>query len=127
MRYLGIDFGLRRVGLATSEQGQLASPWKVVEGSGFDDLVEKIKKEARSFNKVVIGLPEGKMGKIVKRVARSLREKGVDVLETDETLSSQIATQKMLELNISKKKRRVNDDIAAAIILQNYIESLNKR
>ena len=84
MKYLGVDFGLRRVGLATSE-GQIASPWKVIEGRGFSDLVKKVRKEAQSFDKLVIGLPESKMGKMVKKVAKSLRQSGLDVEEADET------------------------------------------
>lgn len=123
MKYLGIDFGLRRVGLATSE-GNLASPWKVMTGKGLTDLVGKIEKEAHAFDKIVVGLPEGQMGKVVRRVIASLKAKGLDVVEADETLSSQTATAKMIELNIPRQKRKVNDDTAAAIILQNYLDNL---
>lgn len=115
MKYLGVDFGLRRVGLAISE-GELASPWKVIE-------VDKLSSEATNFDKVVIGVPEGKPGKVVGKVVKSLRGKGVDVIEADETLSSQKAIERMVELNIPKDKRRINDATAAAIILQNYLDS----
>ncbi len=121
MKYLGVDFGLKRVGLAVSE-GELASPFKVIEGTSFADLLEKIKKETIGFDKVVIGLPEGKMGKIVKKAIKKLRESGVDIIETDETLSTQKATKQMIELNIPKKKRRINDAYSAGIILQNYLD-----
>lgn len=122
MKYLGIDFGLRRVGLAVS-YGNLASPWKVIEGSGFLDLVGKIQKEAKDFDKVVVGIPEGKMGKIVKRAVKFLKQNGLDVMEADETLSSQTATSKMVELNIPRKKRRVSDAYSAALILQSWLDS----
>ena len=49
-------------------------------------------------------------------------KEGLEVESSDETLSSKEATFQMIQLNISKKKRRINDDIAAAIILQNYLD-----
>lgn len=122
MRYLGIDFGLRRIGLAISE-GQLAAPWKVLEGKGFVDLVEKIKKEASNFDMVVVGTPEGKMGQTVMGLINALRKNGIKVETADETLSSKKATQKMVELNIPKEKRKVSDDMAAAIILQDWLDT----
>lgn len=121
MKYLGVDFGLRKVGLATSE-GILASPYKVLTGKGFGDLVEKIKKEIQGFDKVVIGMPEGEMGQTVKGVIKILRKEGLDIEEAQETLSSQKALSRMIDLGISKKKRKVNDAAAAAIILQDYLD-----
>lgn len=121
MKYLGVDFGLRKVGFAISE-GTLSSPLKTIEGANFSDLLDKIKKEAGGFDKVVIGLPEGKIGKLVKKAIKKLRESGIEAVEADETLSSHNATREMIELNIPKKKRAVNDAYSAAIILQNYLD-----
>lgn len=121
MKYLGVDFGLKRVGLATSN-GELATPFKVIEGSSFLDLLKKIRKEAEGFDRLVIGLPEGKTGKLVKKATKKLRESGIDIIEADETLSTQNATTQMLELNIPQKKRRINDAYSAAVILQNYLD-----
>lgn len=122
MKYLGVDFGLKRIGLARS-QGQLAAPWRVIEGKNFDDLLQKLRKEALPFDKIVVGLPEGKMGKLVKKLVRLLKVSGCKVVEADETLSSQQATVKMIEQNIPKTKRRINDAYSAAIILQNYLDN----
>lgn len=128
VKYLGIDFGLRRIGLATSE-GNLAAPFTTLRVRGFKDatrqVLELIKKER--FNKVIVGLPEGKMGQTVSGFIKALTKEGVEVESADETLSSQQATLKMIELNIPQTKRRINDAYSAAIILQNYIESLHKR
>lgn len=121
MRYLGIDFGLRRVGLATSE-GNLASPYKVIRVKGFDDLLEKIKKESASFDRLVVGMPEGKMSLTVLKFMNVLKKAGFDVVEADETLSSQNATSRMVEENLPKEKRKVKDAYSAAIILQNYLD-----
>ena len=126
MRYLGIDFGLKRIGLATSEYGQLATPWKIVEAASFKDAVFKISQilAGEKFDKAVVGLPEGKIGNTVLGFIRALRSAGFNVESADEDLSSKQALSQMIERNVSKKRRRFNDDIAAVIILQNYLDNL---
>ena len=123
MKYLGIDFGLRRIGLATSE-GELASPLKTLEVRNFKDGVSKVLEFLRKeeFEKIIVGLPEGRMGQTVKGFIKVLRKAGLDVTESDETLSSRKATEQMIELNIPQKKRKTSDDMAAAIILQNWLD-----
>ncbi len=124
MKYLGVDFGLRRVGLAISE-GEFASPLTVIEVKSFKDAVEKvsqvIKKE--EFNKIVVGLPEGKIGQTVLGFVKALKKEGFEVETADETLSSQKAIAHMVLQNVSQKTRRFSDATAAAIILQNYLDS----
>lgn len=123
MQYLGVDFGLKRVGLATSE-GDLASPFKTIEVKGFKDAVEKVTELSRKMDvrKIVVGLPEGQMGQTVLGFINALKKRGLDVLAADETLSTHQAISKMIALNIPLKKRRVSDDMAAAIILQNFLD-----
>lgn len=126
MRYLGIDFGLKRIGLAISEQGEIATPLKIVEVSSLKDAVlklEQIIKQEKS-EKVIVGLPEGKIGKITLGFIRKLREIGFDVDSACENLSSKLALSKMIELNIPKNKRRFNDACSATIILQNYLDNI---
>src|SRR3990167_5095358 len=85
MEYLGVDFGLKRVGLATSE-GELASAWKIIEVKNFREALEKISQiiEQKGFEKVIIGLPEGKMGKNVAGFIKALTKRGFDVNTVDE-------------------------------------------
>lgn len=125
MKYLGVDFGLKRLGLATSE-GEIASPFKTVQVKGFHDSINKVLEFAKKENveKIIIGLPEGKMGNTVSGFINKLKKLGLVVESTDETLSSKRAVEKMIELDIPKEKRKINDDIAAAIILQNYLDNL---
>lgn len=125
MRYLGIDFGLRRIGLAISE-GNLATPLKIIEVRGFKDAVEKITQvvKTESFDKIIVGLSEGKMGEVITGFVNALKNNGLDVEVADETLSTHQASLQMIELNIPKNKRRMNDDTAAAIILQNYLDNI---
>lgn len=125
MKYLGIDFGLKRVGLATSD-GELTSPLQTIEVKGFKDAISQVSKIIKKgeFEKIIVGLPEGKMGQVVLGFIKALKKQGLDVIEADETLSSQKAIAQMIELNIPKNKRQTNDAMAAAIILQDYIESV---
>lgn len=124
MRYLGIDYGLRRVGLAASE-GELSAPLTTIEVRNLQDAAQKVSQFASNseFTKIVVGLPEGKIGQTVLGFVKALKKLGLDVETADETLSSQLATQQMIRSNIPQKARRRNDAEAAAIILQNYLDS----
>ncbi|MCR4305844.1 MAG: Holliday junction resolvase RuvX [Candidatus Daviesbacteria bacterium] len=125
MKYLGVDFGLRRIGLAISE-GELASPWQILEVRGFQDAVEKTVKIIKEgeFDKIVVGLPEGKMGKNVVGFVKALKKGGFEVETFEETLSSKKALESMIEQGVRQKKRRHEDAYSAAGILQNYLDSL---
>jgi putative holliday junction resolvase len=125
MKYLGIDYGLKRVGLAISE-GNLASPFKVIEVNGLKDAIEKIKNiiYKEEINQVVLGKPEGDMGKMVDNFKKELQKySGTwQIVLADETLSTKSALSDMIELGVPMKKRQINDSYAAALILQNYLD-----
>lgn len=124
MRYLGIDFGLRRIGLAISE-GELASPWQILAVKNFSDAVEKTVKiiQDNNFDKVIIGLPEGKMGQNVRGFIKALKKRGVEVETADETLSSKRAIEVMIEQGVRQKSRQEEDAYSAAEILQGFLDS----
>lgn len=124
MKYLGIDFGLRRIGLAVSE-GEIASPWQILEVKHFSDAVGRIAGIVKNedFEKIIVGLPEGKMSKSVTGFVNALKKLGLAVETADETLSSKKALQVMIDQGVGKKKRRYQDDFSAAEILQNYLDS----
>ncbi len=125
MKYLGVDFGLRRIGLAISE-GQLASPWQILEVKNFSDAVEKTSKIIKEggFQKIVVGLPEGKMGQNVAGFVKALQKRNFEVETSDETLTSKQALTEMIEQGIKQKERRREDAYSAAVILQNYLGNL---
>lgn len=122
MKYLGIDFGLRKIGLAISE-GELASPNGVLYVKNQADTVKKIEDIVRKENigQVVIGLPESGISKTVLKVIAELKL-NIPVEVVDETLSSQKAKERMIELGIKKEKRIDEDAYSAAEILQNYLD-----
>ncbi|MBI2600664.1 pre-16S rRNA-processing nuclease YqgF [Candidatus Daviesbacteria bacterium] len=124
MHYLGVDFGLRKIGLAVSD-GEIASPWKIIEAKSLDSAVEQLYSliVQEGFGEVVVGIPEsGKIVGVIKRVINKLKKRGVKIEQVDETLSSKLGQRKMIELNLSKKKRRYNDAFAAAEILQSFLD-----
>lgn len=123
MKYLGIDFGLKRIGLAISE-GEIASPWQILEVRNFSDAVEKVSKIIKEgkFDKIIVGLPEGKMGKNVIGFVNAFKKQGTEIETADETLSSKRALEALIEQGVGQKRRKFQDDYSAAEILQNYLE-----
>lgn len=122
MRILGIDYGKRKVGLAVSE-GISASPLKVLEIHSLKDALVKISQIIKNedIDKVVVGVPES--GESLNLVLKFIDElkKTIHVETVDETLSSRNASTLMIDLGVSKKKRRQDDAYAAALLLENYL------
>lgn len=130
MRYLGVDYGLKKIGLALSE-GQIASPLKVIEISGLADAVNKITSiiQKEEIGRVVIGVAESgesrsAVKKFIAKLKTDLGEKQVSVIEVDETLSSNSAKNLMIDLGMSEKSRKKEDAYSAVIILQNFLDSV---
>lgn len=123
MKYLGLDWGLKRIGLATSE-GELAAPFKVVEIKSLKNGVEKIKELVKTerIDLVVMGQPEGEMGKVVGKVIKILTNLGIKTEAADETLSTKEAKMVMIETGFSKKGRKEDNAVSAAIILQRWLD-----
>lgn len=123
MKYLGLDWGLKKIGLAISE-GKLASPLLSLEINGLSDGIEKVvnlvKKE--NIDLIILGRPEGKMGKIVEKTYQSFLKKKIKIELADETLSTHDAKKIMLEMGFSQSARKDDNAFAAAIILQRYLD-----
>ncbi len=122
MKILGIDYGRSKVGLALGESG-LAEPLKVIHIASFDEAIQKIESEIEREkpDKIVVGISEGAMGAESKDFARRI---GADTF--DETLTSQDAQRLSIEAGVRQKKRKgMEDAYAAALMLQNYLDSRN--
>lgn len=132
-RVLAADFGHVRVGLALSDPLKiLASPYKTLQNDGslLDELRKVIKSEG--VRTVVLGDPGEKPSnkevreKILK-FKRQLESMGVEVVLWDETYTSEMAKQMVLETVKSRKKRQnkgLVDMNAAVIILQEYLRTV---
>ena len=133
-RVLGIDFGGRRIGLALSDpMGIIAKPFKIIDRKKIADYVSEILNTSKENNAniIVVGLPltlrgkHSKQTKIVQKFIEELTQLGkISVVPVDERLSS-IAAKKSLQqqgVKTGHEKGRV-DETAAAIILQEYLDS----
>jgi putative Holliday junction resolvase len=131
MRYLAIDYGTKRTGLAICDAAQtIASPLTVLHGQ--KDLTEKIAEIAGSENveAIVLGLPlnmngtEGPQTKLVRIFAEQLKNRlSIPIYFQDERLSSYGAEEKLApaDFTMGKRKKRI-DAVAAAEILEAFLE-----
>ena len=138
MRLMGLDYGDRRIGVAVSDAfGWIAQGLGIVEkrrDNGEVEAIEKLVKE-HEVSEIVVGLPKnmngtiGPRGEICIAFAQQLEQKlNVPVHLWDERLTTVAAERTLLEADVSRKKRKlVVDKMAAALILQNYLDSKTKR
>lgn len=135
MRYLAIDYGTKRTGLAICDPAEtIASPLAVVESQ--KGLIKKIADtvEAENVGAIVLGLPlnmddsEGAQAKLVIKFAEQLKEYlAIPIHLQDERLSSFSAEDKLTSAKFPKGKKRKKhlDAIAAAEILEAFLEQKN--
>lgn len=132
MRLLGIDYGLKRVGLAVGDDGSgMAFPRPAIERTSADALVTEIGRMAaeESIGAVVLGLPlamdgqDTDMTRQVRNLAKKIKAKtGLPVHLVDERLTSAEAQARLGEAGVSSRKMRGRlDSGAAAIILETYL------
>jgi len=133
-RYLSLDVGDVRIGVAKSDiMGMIATPLEVIDRRK-TKAVMRIKELCEEHNTkiIVIGIPKSLDG-TEKRQAEKVREfmeklnkkiDGLEFIEIDERLST-VSADKMLQNNGVKgaiNKRKTVDQVAAAIILQTYLD-----
>lgn len=125
---LGIDLGEKTTGLAISESS-LATPYKTITHKNNQEALASIIRiiEAEDVDTVVLGFVEGKIKPLFTNFAQKLQvhKPVLKVILWDETLTSRQATENMVKLGVAKKKRaHMQHEVAAAIILQSYLDSL---
>lgn len=121
-KYLGIDYGLSHIGLATSE-AVLATPLASLHND--DDLFIKLNKviKGEGITDIVCGIPEGKLVPVIEKFVSDLREfSGLPVTLHPETLSSQEAISKLAAVGASRAKKKNDHTYAACLILEDYLE-----
>ena len=123
MKYLGVDYGKRYLGLAISD-GELASLYKQLEVFGLADALSKVKNiiKKEKVKTVIVGLPESGEAKAITKKFVAELEKVVPVTAISETLTSQNATKLMIKLGIGKRSRKHKDITAACLILQEFLD-----
>jgi putative Holliday junction resolvase len=134
MRVLALDVGEKRIGVAISDLSQtLARSLKVIQRDsrqeGFATVARLI--EEYEVEKVVVGYPRsldgmaGAQAEKVERYAADLAKAlTVPVLLWDERFSTVSAERLMKEAGLrGKRKQEIVDAVAAAVILQDYLDS----
>ena len=129
MRYLGIDYGSKKIGLAISDEGGIfAFPFSILKNISKEDPVEKVFEiiKEKNIESIVIGESlnlKGEENKILKD-AKSFAEKLV------EKSSLPISFEKEWLSTIEARRfqdRHDADDSAAAIILQRFLDKEAKK
>lgn len=133
-RWVGIDYGTRRIGLAISDPGEsIASPGGVLDGSGTaPEAAHRVADWMRRHeaDQAVVGLPlnmdgsEGPQAVLSRRFAQALAACGVTVELWDERLSSFQADELMQSAGLSRTRQdERRDAIAAQVTLQSFLDS----
>ena len=138
MRVLAVDYGEVRIGLAVSDALLLtAQNPSCIRGESEAEAVETIVRIAREndVSRIIIGLPRNMDGSVGEQARKTMqfgealaaRFDG-EVKYWDERLSTQAATRALVEGGVRRaKRRRLSDGVAALILLQSYLDSLNIR
>ena len=135
MKILGLDIGEKRIGIAISDElGYTAQGMRVMNRSVLEDDLQVIKEliAAEQATEVVVGFPknmDGSLGEAAEKVlffAKQMEESlSISVILWDERWTTAEATRLLLDADLSRAKRRkVVDKLAAVLILQGYLDSL---
>ncbi|MBU1029471.1 Holliday junction resolvase RuvX [Patescibacteria group bacterium] len=133
MRLLGVDYGTKRVGLAIGDTAPFfVEPLKTIEGG--EGAAQRVAEAAieEGAEMIVVGLPvslaghEG--GETAEKVRVFIEEleqiTPLEVCAEDERLTTVIADRMHREFGTSSRKKFDRDAVAAAVMLETYIERL---
>jgi putative Holliday junction resolvase len=134
MRYLGLDVGDRRIGVALSDEtGTLATGLPTLRRVGPRKDVRAVAELIRRHEagEVVVGLPrrlDGGLGPQAQKVLAFMEDlrpsAKVPLVPWDERFTSAMAEQALMEGDVSRRDRKdLVDKVAAILILQNYLDS----
>ena len=132
-RILGLDPGERRIGVALSDPtGIIAQPHDVIDRKVTDPVkaVQELVREHEVVT-VVIGLPvslsggEGPAAQAAREFGATMESAlDVEVCYQDERFTTVTAEEALIEAGVRREKRRdVRDKVAAAVMLQAYLDS----
>lgn len=134
-RIICLDIGLKRTGVAVSDETRtIASPRGTIDSTDRKRWLQQIQQlvTETEASAILVGVPlnqygdEGADATTIRRFIAVLRESiSIPVIEWDERYSTVQAERMLIAADVSRKKRKgVIDQVAAAIILQSYLDSL---
>jgi len=138
LRKLGIDYGDKYIGLAVSDRSNtIAHSKEVIKRTALNQDLDIIKKYLKDYDidEVVVGMPTSLNGSKGPRADKTQefinflnKRLEINVTTWDERFTTLIADQSMVDADLSRKKRKkMVDKIAAALILQNYLDFINQK
>lgn len=131
-KIVSIDFGLKRTGIALSDDARMfAFGLETVESNQLMSYLVEL-KEKEKFTTIVLGMPkrlnnqDSHITENVRLLAEALKNQfvGIDVVLLDERFTSKMASQSMYTAGATKKQRKEKgliDKVSATIILQSYL------
>jgi putative Holliday junction resolvase len=133
MRILALDHGTRRIGVAVSDETKtIAQPLEYIPAEPFAEFLERLKKilAEKEVDFILLGLPrnmDGSYGPAAEKVqifAGILKAAiTIPIKMWDERLTSTMANRVLLQGNVRRDKRKEKvDAMAAAILLQSYLD-----
>ena len=135
-RLVGLDLGSKRIGVSICDEKQsIATPFKTINKTNTNDLIQELKKIINEYNikGIIIGNPinmdgsKGRSAQSVNDVSNNIDKAiDIDVCLWDERLSTVGAfnLSSQLDVNVTKREKNI-DQNAAAFILQGAIDFLN--
>jgi putative Holliday junction resolvase len=138
MRILAIDHGTKRMGIAISDElKMIAHPVEFILAEPFGDFLTRLKELLRDkeVEMILVGMPRNMNGsygpaalKVQDFVAALKGAVTVPIETWDERLTSAQANRFLIEGNVRREQRKEKvDKMAAAILLQSYLDSRGMR
>ena len=132
MRYMGLDLGTKTLGISLSN-GIIASVYGTLRhNEEYDRIANEVKELAieKKVDVIVLGFPKnmnntiGEKAKLSEEFKKKLEDRiNIEVFLQDERLTTKQATDILISNDTSRKKRKqVIDSMAAAIILQSFLD-----
>ena len=137
MRILALDHGTKRIGVAVSDElKMIAQPLEFIPAEPFADFLQRLKEllHEKQVELLIVGLPRNMNGsygpaalKVQDFVAALRNAITVPIQTWDERLTTTQANRLLLLGNVRRQKRKEKvDQMAAAILLQSYLDSLQR-
>jgi putative holliday junction resolvase len=137
-RFLGLDFGSKRIGVALSDElGLLAHAMDFIPNQSPQQVFRDIERYVSDYHidRIVVGLPKtfkGGLGTQAETVLRFVSQLesifSLPIVTWDERLTSAQAERLLVERDLSRAKRRMRRDAAAAeLMLQTYMDYRKKK
>jgi putative Holliday junction resolvase len=135
MRILAIDHGTKRIGIAVSDElKMIAQPLEFIPAEPFEPFIARLSEllKEKEVELILVGLPrnmDGTYGPAAQKAQEfiaSLRfHTTVPIKTWDERLTSVQANRLLIQGNVRRDKRKEKvDKMAAAILLQSYLDGL---